>query len=95
MNESKYNTISFDKNEGVSFNDMYHFYCCRKLGNGVVACRRVPCYCVSCNKMLQKEWKEKNGKMEVLPKKINHGSNTSKIVISTQLLDTKTNSNLK
>ena len=58
MNESKYNTISFDKNEGVTFNDMYHFCCCRKLGVGVVACRRVPCYCVSCNEMLQKEWKD-------------------------------------
>ena len=26
MNESKYNTISFDKNKGVTFNDMYHCY---------------------------------------------------------------------
>ena len=25
MNESKYNLISFDKNEGVIFNNMYHF----------------------------------------------------------------------
>ena len=45
MNESRYNTIKFDKNEGVTFNNMYHFYCCRKLGIGIVACRRIPFYC--------------------------------------------------
>ena len=68
MNESKYNTISFDKNKGVTFNDMYHFYSCKKLGVGVVACRRVPCYCVSCNEMLQKEWKDGGVAHKVQPR---------------------------
>ena len=60
LNESKYNTISFKTNEGVSFNDMYHFYCCKNLGIAAVACRRVPCYCESCNTMYKK-----NGSREV------------------------------
>lgn len=56
LNESKYNTISFKTNDGVGFNDIYHFYCCKNLGIVAVAWRRVPYYCESCNTMIQKEW---------------------------------------
>ena len=55
LNESKYNTIEFPE-EGVKFSDMYHFYTCKLLGVGHVACRCVPCYCPVCNERIQKEW---------------------------------------
>ena len=54
LNKSKYNTIEFPE-KGVKFSDMYHFYSCKLLGVGHVACCCVPCYCPVCNEMIQKE----------------------------------------
>ena len=58
LNQSKYKTITFDRIEGVTFSDMYHFYTCKELGVGMVALRRVPCYCVNCNKQIQLPWED-------------------------------------
>lgn len=55
LNMSKYETIKL-KEKGTTFNDMYHFYTCKELGKGVVAMRRVPCYCKYCNLQLKKPW---------------------------------------
>lgn len=57
MNESKYKCIQFPK-EDILFSDMYHYYCCQRLGGGRVTLRRVACYCNNCNINIQKKWEE-------------------------------------
>ena len=53
MNESKYNTILFNKRDGVTFMDMYHFYTCWELGLAKAALWQVPCYCKHCNEQIE------------------------------------------
>ena len=44
--------------DGVSFTDMYHYYCCSEFGNKKwrAALRRVPCNCPACDETIRLPW---------------------------------------
>ena len=56
LSAAKAKTIQIPE-EGVSFKDMYCYYCSFELGRGVAALRRVPCHCQACETMIRLPWR--------------------------------------